>query len=271
MECNWTKIAAAASLVTILTACGMSQEAKTVQEMIDQMPEAYSTDIDEDILSARNALDALSENDKKAVKTSRLEELEEAYQVHYQQIADEINEEIDAITSYQNITQMNQRRNSVRAIMQEIEELPGSMNDMVHYNTLLEKIQHWTDSISEVLVKANDLLVMESVFEKLDAINNARSASMKYSYAYDIESAVSELSDMFDTENLAEETEKLTAACLNENDIEITVTVLAVIREASTLSDSMSDYYGLFLGEDCQGFYNDCLEWEQIIQEKTDK
>lgn len=66
MRHKWARLAAAVSLAAVLTACGMSPEAAAVQEMIDQMPETYSADIDDEIMNACNALDALSEDDKKS-------------------------------------------------------------------------------------------------------------------------------------------------------------------------------------------------------------
>lgn len=278
MRHKWARLAAAVSLAAVLTACGMSPEAAAVQEMIDQMPETYSADIDDEIMNACNALDALSEDDKKAVTASRLEELEEAYRVHYQQVADEINEKIDALEKYETINQISeastsQRRRCVDEIMQKIEELPDSASDMVHYDALLKNIQQWGNQISEWLRKANDLLVMESVFEDIQAINSAYSTSAKYSYACDIKTDLSGLSDEFSTEkrNLLEKAESLKDTCLYGEDFEITVATLDIISEASTLSESMSNLYDNLLNDYVSDFLDDCLTWEQTVKEKMGK
>lgn len=259
------------SLAAVFTGCGISQEAKAVQELIDQMPAAYSMEIKEDILNVRNEFEALSEKDKKHVNTEHLEELEKEYN---EELANNINSSIEKITiSDDTSAKMNKGKNDIDKVMKEIESLPDSINDLIDYDTLLKKVQSLSESYSAVMVDANDVLLMVDIFEKLDLINNAYSSSTQYGYACDISSDISGLSNRWSSKkgNLNKKTEELKDACLYKEDWEITIAVLHVIEDASSLSTSINSYYDPFLSNTFSTCLDDCLAWEKTIQEKMEK
>ena len=256
MKQKLTRIAAAVLLMSVLTSCGASREAKNVQEMIDRIPDTYSSEIDEDIVNARTALDKLDEKDRKTVEAAHLEKLEEEYRMHYQQAANEMNKKIDSLDmSWEYIPQMVQVRKNVEEIIQETEKMPDFANDQINYDVFLEKIQNESSRVADILADANDILVMEDIFEKLQSINSAYSVSAKYSHACDIESDIDNLSDRFNRKNLWEAAQTLTSACLNENEIEI-------------LTAPLDSFYSPFLSDDTSTFLDDCLKWQEIIQER---
>lgn len=265
-------IIAVVSLATVLTGCGMSQEAKAVQEMIDQMPETYSIDIKEDLLNVRIEFDSLSEDDKKYVNTERLEELEKEYN---EELANKINTSIEKITiSDDTSAKMNKGKNDIDKVMKEIEKLPDSANDLINYDALLKKVQSLSDEFAKVMTDAdNDLALMNDVYEKLNSINTAYSSSARYGYACDISSDISGLSNRWSSKKggLNKTVEELKDACLYREDWEITVAVLHVVEESSSLSSSITSYYDPFLSNTFSTCLDDCLAWEKTIQEKIGK
>lgn len=272
MKRKLTQIAAAVLLMSIFTSCGVSQEAKEVQEMIDRIPDTYSSEIDEDIVNARAALDELEDKDKEFVNSDRLKQLEEAYQSHYQEKAAEINKKIASLEI--DISQIDQSRNDFETIIQETEKIPYFANDRIKYHVILEKINNESSRVADIVADANDILVMESIFEKLQSISSAYSAVTKYSYSCDIVSDVQTLSDRFDTQNLADAAEALMSACMDAcldgdelYEFYILTAHLDMCNEVSVLTESMGDFYMPYL-EDGGDFVDDCLEWKKIIQKR---
>lgn len=264
-------IIAVVSLATVLTGCGMSQEAKAVQEMIDQMPEIYSMDIKDDLLNVRIEFDSLSEDDKKYVNIEHLEELEKEYN---EELANKINTSIEKITiSADTSAKMNKGKNDIKKVMKEIEKLPDPINDLIDYDVLLNKVKSLSESYSAVMADANDVLLMTDIFEKLDLINTAYSSSAKYGYACDISSDVSSLSSRWSSKkgSLNKTVEELKDACLYKEDFEITVAVLHVVEESSSLSNSITGYYDPFLSNTFSNCLDDCQAWEQTIKENMEK
>ncbi len=62
-------------LAASLTACGMSEEAKAAQALMDALPSGYSTEIDRQLAEAKEAYEALSDEDKEAVDAAAMEAL----------------------------------------------------------------------------------------------------------------------------------------------------------------------------------------------------
>ncbi|MDE6019565.1 MAG: hypothetical protein K2H01_01010 [Ruminococcus sp.] len=251
----------------LFVGCGGSQEAKAVQEMIDKMPDTYSVDIDDEIFNVRTAFDSLSEDDKKYVKIEHLEELEEEYNKN---VANEINDLIEKITiSDDSASTMKKGRDDIDKVMKQIEKLPDSTNTLIAYDMLLKKVQSLSSSASTVLKNANDILLMEDLYDNINLINSAYSTSAKYGYACDIASDISGLSNKWSSKKgvLSKKAEELKDACLYKEDFEIAVSVLHVIEESSSLSDSIQSYYNPFLNGNIHTYIDDCLKWEQIIKE----
>lgn len=264
-------IIAVVLLATVLTGCGMSQEAKAVQEMIDQMPKTYSMDIKDDLLNVRIEFDSLSEDDKKYVNTEHLEELEKEYN---EALANRINTSIEKITiSDDTSAKMNKGKNDIDKVMKEIEKLPDPVNDLIDYDALLNKVKSLSESYSAVMVDANDVLLMTDIFEKLDLINTAYSSSAQYGYACDISSDVSGLSNRWSSKKggLNKTVEELKDACLYKEDWEITIAVLHVVEESSSLSSSITSYYDPFLSNTFSTCLDECLAWEKTIKDKMGK
>lgn len=236
MKRKLTQIAAAVLLMSIFTSCGVSQEAKEVQEMIDRIPDTYSSEIDEDIVNARAALDELEDKDKEFVNSDRLKQLEEAYQSHYQEKAAEINKKIASLEI--DISQIDQSRNDFETIIQETEKIPYFANDRIKYHVILEKINNESSRVADIV------------------------------------SDVQTLSDRFDTQNLADAAEALMSACMDAcldrdelYEFYILTAHLDMCNEVSVLTESMGDFYMPYL-EDGGDFMDDCLEWKKIIQER---
>ncbi len=267
-------IVALASMGIVLTGCGVSQEAKDVQAMIDQMPETYSVEINDDIANARTAFDALNENDKKNVETKRLDDLETSEKAYNEELAGKINTSIEKIAiSDETSAKMNKAKQDIEKVMKEIEKLPASANDLVNYDALLKKVQSLSDGYAVVMDDANDILIMVDIYENLDLINTAYSNSSKYGYACDISSDISSLSNRWSSKkgSINKSVEELKEACLYKESWEVTVAALNVITDASSLSTSINNYYDPFLSNTFSTLFDDCAAWEKIIKEKMGK
>lgn len=158
-------------------------------------------------------------------------------------------------------------------VSQEAKEVQ-EMIDRIKYHVILEKINNESSRVADIVADANGILVMESIFEKLQSISSAYSAVTKYSYSCDIVSDVQTLSDRFDTQNLADAAEALMSACMDAcldgdelYEFYILTAHLDMCNEVSALTESMGDFYMPYL-EDGGDFMDDCLEWKKIIQER---
>ncbi len=69
----------ALALTIMLTGCGLSEEGKHAQSLLNALPETYSVEIDAQLEEARAAYDALPDEEKEKVDKSALDALEQAY------------------------------------------------------------------------------------------------------------------------------------------------------------------------------------------------
>ena len=247
-----------------MVSCGgdkVPKEVKAVQEKIAELPTAYSDDADSAMRSAREAYDALSDDDKSSVDISVLEKLEDE---KYKSEADEINNEISSLDiksgSY---SELSNSRNGVSNIMEKIGLLSEGADKYIDYDELQKKIDVISNKYHGVLVNLdNDAKAFNDLYNALDSINRSSKKSMKYSYACDVESAVSKLSSLSSTvkSNLSTPVSELKNACLYGEDFDISIAVVHVIEAAPTDGlDKYADYL-----EDTS-ISDDCLKWKQVI------
>lgn len=253
----------------MLSGCGkekMSEQAKSVYDMIAELPEQYSAEADEAIQTARTAYDALSEEEKNTVDISALSNLEQA---KYQAQADEINSMIDSVkVSNTSFSELSNAKASVSKVMGKIVDLPSDTDKLINYDELLKKINDISDEYTDTMLNAdNDINAMNDIMTKLNYINSSYSASSKYGYACDIASDVSKLSDHLSSvrSKLYTPASDLKDACLYGDDFDISLAVLDIIQDFP--EDSCS-FYTPYLN--ATGFVDDCLKWQQIVQEKID-
>lgn len=254
--------------LSLLVGCGMSEEAKKVQTMIDQMPESYTVDIEEELSLIRTAYDALSEEEKKTIDVQHLEQLEDAQE---QQIVNEINEKIDALSiSTEYAGDMKKSHTALSKIMDEIEQIPESVNNDVHYDILLEKIQNLSDDYTTIIMDADtNINAIEDMYKKLNLINTATSSATSYSYACDVAEDISKLTKKWTSSATALKTKanELKDACLYGESFDISLAVLELIQEDG-ISETISNYYQPFLK--LPAIVDDCLSWQQTINEKIE-
>lgn len=82
----------------ILSGCGMSDAAKSAQNAINALPDEYTPEIEEQISSANELYDNLSEEDKKDVDKKRIDNLIDGRKKYSEELSGSINEKIDALT-----------------------------------------------------------------------------------------------------------------------------------------------------------------------------
>ncbi len=245
----------------------MTEQAKSVSSMINELPEEYSADAVDAIIAARTAYDALSDEEKDTVDDSALSVLEQAKN---QEDADAINKEIDEITVKNgNYYDLNTSKKSVSGVMDEIANLSPEVDKLINYDSLLKKIDDISSEYTDTILDAdNDLNAMNDIMTKLNSINNSYSSASKYGYACDIYNDVSKLST-----NLSSIKNKLLApandlkdTCLYGEDFDITLAVLDIVKE---IPENSTEHYDPYLND--TEFVDDCLKWQQIVQEKIEE
>lgn len=262
-------LAAFVLIASLCAGCGkekMTEDAQAVQDMISELPDTYSAEADEEISSARAAYDNLSEEEKNTVDISVLNNLEQA---EAQAKADEINKLIDEIkisnTSY---NELSKSKTEVSKIMDSIADLPAETDNLIKYDQLLEKIDDIANKYAETVLDAdNDINAMNDIMTNLNSINNSYSSASKYGYACDIATEVSGLSAHLSSikSGLSAPVSDLKDACLYGEDYEIALAAIDVIQ---AIPESATDFYTPYLN--ASDFVDDCLKWQQIVQQKID-
>lgn len=253
----------------ICTGCGgvkMTEDAQAVQDMIAGLPDIYSVEADEEISSVRTAYDNLSEEEKNTVDITVLNDLEQA---KIQVEADEINKKIDEIViSNASYSKLAESKNTVSGIMNMLTDLSAETDNLVNYDKLLKKINDLSDEYTETMLDAdNDINSLNNIMTNLNNINSSYSLASSYGYACDIADDASKLSDRLSSvrSELITAASNLKNTCLYGEDYEISLAVIDVIQ---AIPEDAASVYTPYMN--ASGFVDDCLEWQQIVQQKID-
>ena len=257
------------SSVTALTGCGMSEEAESVQNLINNIPTSYSEDIDEQLAEARSAYDELSDEDKESVDDKQLTSMEEEQKKFISQEADKLNEKITKLsTSVETVHKLKTNEKDLSSIMSAIEKLPESYNEYIDFDALLKKIGDLSSSYSKIITNADkDINAATDMYNDLSMLMSVSSSSAQYGYACDVESDIKKLSGKWSTSNLLSKVEDIKDACLYGESLEVALAVNEIQLPASELTDSISSYYDPYLNFD-SGFLDKCIKWQNEIKER---
>ena len=113
---------AAALMAASMTGCGLSEEGKHAQSLLNALPETYSAEIDAQLEEARAAYDALPDEEKEKVDKSALDALEQSM---IDQYAVSINEKIAALeVTVGSGSDVKKMHGNIKEIFEEIEKAP---------------------------------------------------------------------------------------------------------------------------------------------------
>ncbi|MBQ8922783.1 MAG: hypothetical protein IJ060_11620 [Oscillospiraceae bacterium] len=132
---------------TALLAGCTSKEAQEVQKQIDALPDSYSDSVDDSLAEVHAAYDKLSADDKKDVKTSKMDQLDSEQQAAREaeealkQSAEEVNQKIKELKiDSQTLQTFSDSTKKIDEITKLLKDLPEEAHQYVDYETLSEKM-----------------------------------------------------------------------------------------------------------------------------------
>lgn len=174
-------------LCTTLTGC-ISKEAKSVQEMIDSLPEAYDASTNRVLNEAHKAYDALPDKDKNKIDTTRMDQLDQRKVEHLAEVKAE-RERIQEEDKYKaEAGKVNDAIKNMRLSAKTVNDFKKSVDS---YNSVMR-------NIATTSIQAEDYIEYNIMQSKIDAmLSEAEALNDRLTKDKDAMSEVSELNDLF--------------------------------------------------------------------------
>lgn len=233
-------------IVSGLTGCGMSKQAKDVQEEIDKLPDTYSAEVEEDIEKVNELLENLSEEDKADVNLDRLNNLNDDKENQLGSIANEINAMIDGFEpDVSSAANLKNSYETIKTIMTKIDETDKSADSHIKYENLAEKVAtvfNRCNELTDNLSKDGEIIQnLQSIASQLATYNC--STSTVYSYCAEMSSDLPKLANRFSTSKLTSIVDEMKRAALYDDEITIISLTIDVYSEVLDLSEKVLNYY----------------------------
>ena len=233
-------------IVLGLTGCGMSKQAKAVQEEIDKHPDTYSAEVEEHIEKVNELLENLSEEDKADVNLDKLNKLNADKENQLSSIANEINTMIDEFEpEVSSAANLKNSYETIKAIMTKIDETDKSADSLIKYENLAGKVATVFDRCNELtdnLFKDGEIIQnLQSIASQLATYNC--STSTVYSYCAEMSSDLPKLANRFSTSKLTSIVDEMKRAALYDDEITVISLTIDVYSEITDLCEKVLDYY----------------------------
>ncbi|MCM1133730.1 MAG: hypothetical protein NC340_09700 [Ruminococcus flavefaciens] len=197
-------------LLTATTGCGVSEEAKSVQSLIDSFPEEFSDVTEEQLNEAMSAYEQLSDDDKEDVDKTRLDDAHSYFIDSVQSVINALPDECADVT----MEQLNEAKEAYEQLSDE--------NKTYIDTTKLDNVENYfTELVSEINTKIDELKfspaknISESNFEKgYKSIGNIMAKIEKLPPEYDSEIKYDVLKKTID--NLNSDISMLLVDCGND-------------------------------------------------------
>ncbi len=256
---------AAALMAASLTGCGMSEEAKNAQALLDALPDTYSAEIDEQIEAAQAAYDALTDEDKEKVDKSVLETLEQSM---IDQYAASINEKIAALeVTVGSGSDIKKMHGNIKEIFVEIENTPKAVDPHIDYKTLADKMAKEFEKLNDIAKDlAKDSPACVKMMESAKLLNGSSSrTSVLYGYCNDIQTQMNKMSGNVSTYALQRAVDDLQDDLLYD-EISAIMGRVKVYQEVADLSDKVLKYYDSYKNAD--DMREELSQWTDVIKER---
>ncbi|MGN0579726.1 MAG: hypothetical protein ACI4JE_02550 [Ruminococcus sp.] len=229
----------------ILSGCGMSDAAKSAQNAINALPDEYTPEIEEQISSANELYDNLSEEDKKDVDKKRIDNLIDGRKKYSEELSGSINEKIDALTI--NLSSSDGLKSSyeaVREIMTEIENTPEEADEFIQYEALGEKVDSLFEKCNTIDKNLRtDGDAVTSMTETVQLMQYTSSTSTLYSYCVDISSELSKMTGVVSKVDLQSAIDDFEDGLLYDDVVATAMGPYNVFSAVLDLSEAVLDYY----------------------------
>ncbi len=256
---------AAALMAASMTGCGLSEEGKHAQSLLNALPETYSAENDAQLEEARAAYDALPDEEKEKVDKSALDALEQSM---IDQYAVSINEKIAALeVTVGSGSDVKKMHGNIKEIFEEIEKAPRAVDAHIDYDTLAGKMAKEFEKLNDI---ANDLAkdspACVKIMELATLLNGSSSrTSVLYGYCNDIQTQINKMSGNVSTYSLQKAVDDLQDDLLYD-EISAIMGRVTVYQEVDKLSDKVVKFYEPYKNAD--DMREELSQWTDVIAER---